>query len=121
MLQTRNIISKGFTVTASNIISKGFTVTASNIISKGFIVTARFLSNYSVGKPLENVAEKFSSFKNDGNNVELRKVLNSDLKLYLNFINEQEQADLMKEIDKTFRRTKYEYDHWDGVSIQISL
>ena len=46
----------------------------------------------------------------------VRSALVTDLLLYDDFVNQQEHDSLMKEIDRSFRRTKYQYDHWDGVS-----
>ena len=52
-----------------------------------------------------------------GQRVEkVKSELVTDLLLYDDFINLQEQDSLMREIDRSFRRTKYQYDHWDGVS-----
>ncbi|XP_057299029.1 alpha-ketoglutarate-dependent dioxygenase alkB homolog 7, mitochondrial-like isoform X2 [Hydractinia symbiolongicarpus] len=51
----------------------------------------------------------------DNNAVKnVKRLLDTDLILYLNYITRSEQDELMKEIDKLFRRKKYEYDHWDG-------
>jgi len=44
----------------------------------------------------------------------VRSALVTDLLLYDDFVNQQEHDSLMKEIDRSFRRTKYQYDHWDG-------
>ncbi|XP_066926480.1 alpha-ketoglutarate-dependent dioxygenase alkB homolog 7, mitochondrial-like [Clytia hemisphaerica] len=44
----------------------------------------------------------------------LKNVVEQDFTLIENFITEKEEDDLMKEIEKAFRRTRYQYDHWDG-------
>lgn len=40
----------------------------------------------------------------------------NDIIIKENFVNEEEEASLLNEINKSFRRTRYEYSHWDGVS-----
>lgn len=45
---------------------------------------------------------------------EVKKCVTTDLLLYENFINPTQHETLMKEVDRSFRRTKYQYDHWDG-------
>ena len=47
---------------------------------------------------------------------EIQRVLKENLFLYDNFISGGEHDELMNEVNKSFRRAKYEYDHWDGVS-----
>ena len=42
-------------------------------------------------------------------------VVNKDFSLLKNFITPEEETDLLQEVEKSFRRTRYEYDHWDGV------
>lgn len=34
------------------------------------------------------------------------------------FVSKEEEEELVKEVELSFRRMKYEYDHWDGVRIQ---
>ena len=36
-----------------------------------------------------------------------------------NFISEEEQTLLLKEIEPYLKRQKYQYDHWDNVSVII--
>ena len=38
------------------------------------------------------------------------------LSLTLDFITENEETEMMSDVEMTFRRRKYEYDHWDRVS-----
>lgn len=46
----------------------------------------------------------------------LEQIIDENFDLYIDIISNQECDSLMREVDKSFRRTKYEYDHWDGVS-----
>ena len=46
---------------------------------------------------------------------EIEETMKKDFVL-LEFITIEEESNLMLEIEKSFRRTKYEYDHWDNVS-----
>lgn len=39
----------------------------------------------------------------------------SDLTVIPNFITEAQETTLLREIDKTWKRMKYEYSHWDDV------
>ena len=39
-----------------------------------------------------------------------------DLNVTPDFVSFEEEAKLMKEVEFAFRRTKYDYAHWDGVS-----
>jgi len=48
----------------------------------------------------------------------LKEIVTKDFTLVQNFINTNEESSLMQEIEKSFRRTKYQYDHWDGVSVK---
>ena len=34
------------------------------------------------------------------------------------FVSKEEEEELVKEVELSFRRMKYEYDHWDGVCTQ---
>ena len=46
----------------------------------------------------------------------LQNIIEENFDLYIDIISNQECDSLMREVDKLFQRTKYEYDHWDGVS-----
>ena len=46
----------------------------------------------------------------------LQNIIEENFDLYIDIISNQECDVLMREVDKLFQRTKYEYDHWDGVS-----
>ncbi|KFM81865.1 putative alpha-ketoglutarate-dependent dioxygenase ABH7, partial [Stegodyphus mimosarum] len=41
-------------------------------------------------------------------------LVKESFKVYENFVSEDEELELMKEIEPTFRRRRYEFDHWDG-------
>ena len=63
----------------------------------------------------ENVAVFINKENSDISEKMLIDVVNKDFSLLKNFITPEEETDLLKEIEKSFRRTRYEYDHWDGV------
>ncbi|XP_003387940.1 PREDICTED: alpha-ketoglutarate-dependent dioxygenase alkB homolog 7, mitochondrial-like [Amphimedon queenslandica] len=42
-------------------------------------------------------------------------VINEGVLVKENFVSEREEEELVKEARSSFRRVKYEYDHWDGV------
>lgn len=44
-----------------------------------------------------------------------------DFAIIPNFITEKEESSLLKEIEKTWKRVKYEYSHWDNVSTHSSV
>ena len=77
---------------------------------------------YKSSTELVNVAKQFTTINNatyrkeDDTLTHVWNILTNDSFLYLNFVNEEEENEIMKDISKSFRRTKYEYDHWDGVS-----
>ena len=41
------------------------------------------------------------------------------LTVTLDFIAEKEEAEIMNDVEMTFRRRKYEYSHWDRVSLHL--
>lgn len=45
---------------------------------------------------------------------EIEETMKKDFVLLKEFITIEEESNLMLEIEKSFRRTKYEYDHWDN-------
>jgi len=45
---------------------------------------------------------------------EVKHIFLSDLLLFDEFVSPEEETMLMKEVKKGFRRSKYQYDHWDG-------
>ena len=46
----------------------------------------------------------------------LQNIIDENFEVYIDIISNQQCDSLMREVDKSFQRTKYEYDHWDGVS-----
>lgn len=67
----------------------------------------------------ENVA--ISKSNDNSINIELNDVVNNNFSLLKNFISTEEETALLKEIEKSFRRTRYEYDHWDGVRNLLNI
>ena len=63
----------------------------------------------------ENVAVFINKNNSDISEKMLIDVVNKDFSLLKNFITPEEETDLLQEVEKSFRRTRYEYDHWDGV------
>lgn len=71
----------------------------------------------------------FTSFTGDPNLVditswneeqepELRRAVLADMQVYPDFITEKEENALLQELEPVLRRMRYEFDHWDNVSIQ---
>ena len=72
-------------------------------------------------------SKTFSSSENHNTNIQLpyfadtestecAKLLNHDMIVMEDFISEDEEQELLKEIQPHFARKRYEYDHWDDVS-----
>lgn len=63
------------------------------------------------------------SFITDGCSIEeLEKVqdlVGGNLEIREDFVSEQEQGILVKEVEPYLKRQKYQYDHWDDVSVVI--
>lgn len=70
---------------------------------------------------ISNTLRDFVDIKADATEDELylQQVLAEDFQLKTDFINKDEEESLMQEIEKAFRRTKYQYDHWDGVCLSL--
>jgi len=79
-------------------------------LQRTFQLTTRSLS-YSQQNVIINpkCTEKNRAFVED--------VMSNDFGLYLRFINVNDEKELMKDVEKSFRRTKYEYNHWDGAIV----
>jgi len=45
---------------------------------------------------------------------ETLELLERNFKIYQNFVSEDEETELMKEIDLVLKRRRYQFDHWDG-------
>lgn len=38
-----------------------------------------------------------------------------DMRIFINFVNEDEEQQLLNEVEPYMKRLRYEYDHWDDV------
>ena len=68
------------------------------------------------------IGENVVIFQDNNNCIvekELLEVVNKDFSLIKNYLTIEQESNFINEIEKSFRRTKYEYDHWDGVSFYI--
>lgn len=61
---------------------------------------------------LNNIADKV-----DKSSENWKDALYTTMKVYPDFITEEEEISLMKEVDPYMRRLRYEFSHWDDVSI----
>lgn len=55
---------------------------------------------------------------NEDQEPELRRAVLADMQVYPDFITEKEENALLQELEPVLRRMRYEFDHWDNVSIQ---
>lgn len=39
----------------------------------------------------------------------------SSMRIYPNFVTEEEESSLLSELEPQLKRLRYEYDHWDNV------
>jgi len=46
-------------------------------------------------------------------------ILSKDMKIIYDFISEEEESNILKEIEPYFKRLKYESSHWDDVSFPL--
>ena len=46
-------------------------------------------------------------------------VMNGNVLVKEDFVSKREEEELVKEVRSSFRRVKYEYDHWDGVRLNM--
>ena len=82
----------------------------------------RYLTRYlSSRAPVLREEEAKISFITDGCSIEeLEKVqdlVSGNLEIRENFVSEEEEGLLLKEVEPYLKRQKYQYDHWDDVSI----
>lgn len=82
----------------------------------------RYLTRYlSSRAPVLREEEARISFITDGCSIEeLEKVqdlVSGNLEIRENFVSEEEEGLLLKEVEPYLKRQKYQYDHWDDVSI----
>ena len=80
----------------------------------------------STGSSSANQATKYLVVNTDQASCEhrvedVRRSLRTDLALFPDFLTQSEHDVMMLEIDRSFRRTKYQYDHWDGVGSHFVL
>ena len=85
----------------------------------------RYLTRYlSSRAPVLREEEPRISFITDGcSREELEKVqdlVSGNLEIRENFVSEEEEGLLLKEVEPYLKRQKYQYDHWDDVSIIVS-
>lgn len=92
----------------------------SAINAKSFRYFRRYLSSKVYDLKEE---ESRISFTTDGCSIEeLEKVqdlVGGNLEIREDFVSEQEQGILVKEVEPYLKRQKYQYDHWDDVSVVI--
>ena len=82
----------------------------------------RYLTRYlSSRAPVLREEEARISFITDGCSIEeLEKVqdlVSGNLEIRENFVSEEEEGLLLKEVEPYLKRQKYQYDHWDDVSV----
>lgn len=46
-----------------------------------------------------------------------KEKLSRDMQIYQDFITSDEEKNLLDEVEKKFKRTKYQFDHWDDVRL----
>lgn len=49
--------------------------------------------------------------------IDLLQLMISNMTVLPNFITSEEEENLMKEVEPILKRRRYEFDHWDNVSI----
>ena len=84
----------------------------------------RYLTRYlSIRAPALREEEVRISFITDGCcTEELEKVqdlVSGNLEIRENYVSEEEEGLLLKEVEPYLKRQKYQYDHWDDVSIIV--
>lgn len=89
------------------------------------VKSLRYLTRYlSSRAPVLREEEARISFITDGCSIEeLEKVqdlVSGNLEIRENFVSEEEEGLLLKEVEPYLKRQKFQYDHWDDVSIIVS-
>lgn len=51
-----------------------------------------------------------------GSSAAVLSAVHGDVQVLQNFISEEEEVALLKELDPGLKRKRYEFDHWDDVS-----
>ena len=87
------------------------------------------INRYSCARLLTARKRQFATYKTCENVVSIgRHVVCSQgaeldtrghLTLTPDFVTVDEESELMKDVERTFRRRKYEYSHWDRVSAAV--
>ena len=94
-----------------------FSSSSSSINAKFFRYFTRYLSSTAANLKEENRI----CFVTDGCSTEeletVQDLVVGNLEVCGNFISEEEQTLLLKEIEPYLKRQKYQYDHWDNVSV----
>lgn len=76
----------------------------------------RYCSDRSIEETREE-GERYRRCIQYNGEVARLAVINEGLLVKENFVSEREEEELVKEARSSFRRVKYEYDHWDGVRL----
>jgi hypothetical protein len=50
-----------------------------------------------------------------------RQMLEKDFQVYKDFISAEEENNLLEELEVKFKRSRYQYDHWDDVSLKFRV
>lgn len=56
-----------------------------------------------------------------GSSRELLQKLGSQVQVRTGFITEREEQALLRELDPSLKKKRYEFDHWDDVSLKLSV
>ena len=100
-----------------NLCKSLFSSSSSSINAKFFRYFTRYLSSTATNLNEENRI----CFVTDGCSTEeletVQGLVVGNLEVCGNFISEEEQTLLLKEIEPYLKRQKYQYDHWDNVSV----
>ena len=103
-----------------NLCKSLFSSRFSAINAKSLRYFTRYLSNKASDLREE---ESRISFITDGCSIEeLEKVQDlvaGNLEVRENFVSEEEEVMLLKEVEPYLKRQKYQYDHWDDVSVHF--
>ena len=103
-----------------NLCKSLFSSRCSSINAKSFRYFTRYLSSRATDLREE---ESRISFITDGCSVEelenVQDLVDRNLEVRDDFITEEEESLLVKEVEPYLKRQKYQYDHWDDVSSMI--
>ena len=91
---------------------------------KRFLVWKHVYRRITTGIPLKN----FGGNNSEKSIIKVSKLVDGseaaqqefgDLVVLPDFISEEDEAAIIQEVDFGFRRSKYQYSHWDGVSCYV--